>query len=81
MKKPGHYFHRNSKLTEAKSIIEYNTIDMKKVCSVFWQNEAGGVLGIGSELHSSGASNNGVYNSWKLTLEQLLGIDLDHKVF
>ena len=72
MMKPGHYFHRNSSLHNAKSIIEFNCLDKKRVCSVFWQNNNGGVLGIGTELHSSGASNSGVYNSWKLTLEELM---------
>jgi len=70
MMNPGHSFHRNSKLNQAKSIVEFNGTKTNQVTSVFW--EAGnGTVGIGTELNSCAAANTQVYNSWKLIISLL----------
>ena len=68
---PGHYYHRNSDLDEAISIIEFNATDSKKITTVFWKSGEG-MFGIGTEANSSAASNTNVYNAWKLIFKILM---------
>lgn len=68
---PGHYYHRNSDLDQACSIVEFNATDSKKVTSVFWKSGKG-IFGIGTEVNSSGAANTNVYNAWKLIHKVLM---------
>lgn len=66
----GHYFYKNADLSEAKSILEFNSDSLMMPVAAFWTSGLG-VFGIGSEEYSMSAASKSVGNSWELLWDKL----------